>query len=272
VGAKGSDIAHVRAFTEHWNGSSWTEVPAPNVGGGQSLLLGVWGASSDDVWATGWFERTSRPLRTLAENWDGAKWTPVRTPNVGTKDNLLEGIGGDSGSDVWAVGEADVSASVVDTLTERWDGLAWTVVSSPSQGSISYLQGVAATSSSNAVAVGEYTDATGSGQALAERWDGTVWGVTDTPVFGTSGLEGISATSPSDMWAAGAHSADPSAPQQPLITHWDGASWAVVSSPDPGNGAYLRAVSADSASDAWAVGVQQLSTSGGKTLTMHFCQ
>ena len=41
-----------RTLTEHWNGSSWSVVASPNVGGNDNLLNGV-SANAGDVWAVG---------------------------------------------------------------------------------------------------------------------------------------------------------------------------------------------------------------------------
>ena len=41
-----------RTLTEHWNGSTWSVVASPNVGGNDNLLNGV-AATTGDVWAVG---------------------------------------------------------------------------------------------------------------------------------------------------------------------------------------------------------------------------
>jgi hypothetical protein len=50
-----------RTLTEHWNGSTWSVVPSPNVGGNDNLLNGV-GAASGDVWTVGSSEVTAHTL------------------------------------------------------------------------------------------------------------------------------------------------------------------------------------------------------------------
>ena len=40
-----------RTLIEHWNGSTWSVVASPNVGGNDNLLNGV--AAAGDVWAVG---------------------------------------------------------------------------------------------------------------------------------------------------------------------------------------------------------------------------
>ncbi len=75
-------------------------------------------------------------------------------------------------------------------------------------------------------------------------------------------LNSVSADSPTDIWAVGTYNRGTStAPvSQTLIEHFDGTNWTTVPSPDQINlnGAttdnVLLAVSADSSTDAWAVG------------------
>jgi hypothetical protein len=50
-----------RTLTEHWNGSAWSVVPSPNVGGNDNLLNGV-GAATGDVWTVGSSEVTAHTL------------------------------------------------------------------------------------------------------------------------------------------------------------------------------------------------------------------
>ncbi len=79
-------------------------------------------------------------------------------------------------------------------------------------------------------------------------------------------LSGVYARSANDVWAVGEYSSS-STPLATLILHWNGTKWAQVPSPNPGApGNELNAVSADSATDAWAVGT--ILASGGVTDTL----
>ena len=42
-----------KTLTEHWNGSTWTVVPSPNVAGLDNILNGVRAESPTDIWAVG---------------------------------------------------------------------------------------------------------------------------------------------------------------------------------------------------------------------------
>lgn len=76
-----------------------------------------------------------------------------------------------------------------------------------------------------------------------------------TPSIGSSSsLRAVSADSPSDAWAVGSRYTGTE--NKTLVVHWDGTSWTRVPSPSPGKtaGSILTGVSADSSTDAWAVG------------------
>jgi hypothetical protein len=73
-------------------------------------------------------------------------------------------------------------------------------------------------------------------------------------------LGSVSAASHSDAWAVGADAETSLQSGTPLILHWDGKDWSAVPlSGVPGPG-YLAWVSAASASDAWASGIDAAGT------------
>src|SRR5438105_4684771 len=68
-------------------------------------------------------------------------------------------------------------------------------------------------------------------------------------------LFGVSTVSPTDAWAVGDYVDDATGHRDTLILHWNGTAWSQIPSPNPSPGMNeLFAVSADSATDAWAVG------------------
>src|SRR5215471_18623491 len=140
----------------HWNGRKWTIVKSPATAGSISAMAAV---SSNDVWAVGSIISGS-VAQTFIEHWNGKNWAIVPSPNDGTGNNHLTGVTAISASDVRAVGDFQITTSagtVFQTLTEHWDGTAWSIVSSPSPGSPgsgSELRGVAAVSATDVWAVG----------------------------------------------------------------------------------------------------------------------
>lgn len=110
------------ALIEHWRGNRWVRVSAPNNGVGH--LSGVQAISATDVWAVGEVSG-----QTLTEQYNGAGWSVIPSPNIGLRDNLL-GVASVSANNVWAVGWAP-AGSGTRTLTEQWNGTDWSIVTSP---------------------------------------------------------------------------------------------------------------------------------------------
>src|SRR5437879_10399298 len=84
-----------------------------------------------------------------------AGWGVVSSPSVGAQDNFFNGIAVVSASDIWAVGLYYNDSFVSQTLTERWDGTAWSIVPSPSPDGLgNELQAVTAVAANDVWAVG----------------------------------------------------------------------------------------------------------------------
>jgi hypothetical protein len=109
---------------EHYDGTSWSVVPSPNVGpnsGYQSnRLFGLTADSPDDIWAFGSYFAAdgSGHQMTLLLHWNGTKWAIVPSPNP-TKggflsDLLWAGVVPSPGN-VWIFGAED-EAPHEDTL------------------------------------------------------------------------------------------------------------------------------------------------------------
>jgi len=140
VGFKGSDNIETSAM--HWDGTNWKRVETPNVGEGTNKLNAVLALAQNDVWAVGFSTPVAPPKQaatlTLIEHFDGTSWAVVPSPNVGpnsvNQSNRLLGLTANSANDIWAFGSyfaADGSGHQM-TLLLHWDGISWTIASSPS--------------------------------------------------------------------------------------------------------------------------------------------
>jgi hypothetical protein len=180
-----------------------------------------------------------------------------------------------SASECWAIG-AYYTGTTDQTLTERWDGTSWAVVTSPNtsttQGNVLYRITCAAASECWAVGF-YYPDPTP--KTLTEHWDGASWTVITSPNAGTldNGLLGVTCASASNCWAVG-YSFNGTL-FQTLIERWDGASWAVITSPNATTTQdnVLTGVTCLSPSQCWAVGAFAIGAYGHgvyQTLTEAF--
>ncbi len=104
VGSQGSLQGTSTTLIEHWDGTSWSVVPSPNVGTYGNGLEAVTALSSSDVWTVGEYANTNYGGYTLIERWDGTQWSVVPSPNVGNFENGLRSVAGAAPSDIWAVG------------------------------------------------------------------------------------------------------------------------------------------------------------------------
>lgn len=216
----------------------------------------------------------AQPILAFAAS--ASNWQIVSSPNRSTvsfSNNTLFGVAALSDSDVWAVGNFNSSnnGAINETLTEHWNGTAWSLVSSPNVGSMgSQLLGVSATSSTDVWAVGDFqtsNDVNGN-RTLIEHWNGTAWSVVPSPNPSTQGdnLTGVAAISATNAWAVGYFENNAQSALQPLILQWNGTAWSPFPK-IPNIGMIVDAITARSASDIWVVGTDAATTTN---LALHF--
>jgi hypothetical protein len=137
-------------------------------------------------------------------------------------------------------------------------GVGYSVVPSPDKYTgYNVLYGVSASSGSDAWAVGSLCCKPGyfGDGTLTEHWNGSTWSIVPSPDFFRIDdvLTGVADLSAGNVWAVGYIRPFASQTTSPLIIHSNGSSWGITaaSTSVPGT---LRAISADSATDIWAVG------------------
>jgi hypothetical protein len=106
------------ALIEHWNGATWSIAANPSPADGS--LRSVVAQSPTDAWAVGDYSPGPGTVRdTLVEHWNGLSWTAVRSASAAGRTNYVFAVAGaSSGTNVWAVGSSQSSASPRGT-TER---------------------------------------------------------------------------------------------------------------------------------------------------------
>jgi hypothetical protein len=257
-----------QTLIEHWDGSTWSVVPSPNLGDFTNFLFDVSAISPTDAWAVGYASGNNR-TRSIIEHWDGGSWSIVPAPEPGT-DQALTAVTAISASDVWAVGSAAKANGTSHPLAIHWDGQSWSVVSpASSDRAILSLDGVTGTSSENVWAVGQRYGGLKVG-TLAEHWDGTSWERVHVPSSTDTWLRAVDAVTADDAWAVGHDRRQGSYPST-LVQRWDGAAWSTVTSPNqPGGSNFLEGVAAPSGDAAWAVGHYQDAAFLSHTLALHW--
>lgn len=272
VGSSVDPAGSTRPLVERWDGSAWTLSAAPTpTGSPVSRLQGVSCTTSAACTAVGDYKNSDGTgFTALAERWDGAAWViqPTRNPNSLTSTGL-SGVSCSSASACIAVGGQSIGSQgsfvvTFDTLAERWDGSAWTILTTPNPAGAtggSGLSRVSCTSSTACIAVGDYgpVPAPHAGLSLAERWDGSMWTLQPTPNppgADQSPLFGVSCTSATSCTAVGDF-VDPTGLSLTLAEYWNGERWTIQPTPNPAGTifAQLAGISCTSTGICTAVGL-----------------
>ena len=186
----------VATLAVHWNGSTWTALPTPNIGNRWNALEAVSGASANDVWAVGSWRHIGGLYQNLALHWNGTSWSIVPTPNLDGAENQLQAVVAIASNDAWALGSTN------DGITGRsiylhWNGSEWSSVPGPGGGT--------ALAGGDALVALASDDVWAIGSTLS-HWDGASWTLAPNPeIPGALGIALKAATKigPCDIWAAG---------------------------------------------------------------------
>lgn len=202
-------------------------------------------------------------------------WEVVPSPSLGAQANTLYSVAASTDEDVWAVGAGyDEGLTAYRTVIEHWNGVGWSIISSPNAtNGYNLLNGVAVAGSNDIWAVGQAAVAGNTYNTLIEHSAGgkaPVWSIVSSPnVAGNSCiLTAISVVAANDVWAVG-YSIDSSFNNRSLTMHWNGATWSIVPSPSVGND-ILYAVDAIASNDVWATVGTKVGYSSSHTLTLHW--
>jgi hypothetical protein len=172
VGTANNAAQQADAFSEVWNGSTWTVHVITAVAG--SGISGVSCLSAISCIAVG-----AGPSSSLAVTWNGTTWTTLTTADpAGSTHARFDSVSCTSVNHCMAVGSYDNASSHQVTLAEIWNGAHWTLHRPPTLTGTkaSELVSVSCTQSDACTAVGDAA-ATGQSNAslLSERWNGTSW-------------------------------------------------------------------------------------------------
>jgi hypothetical protein len=251
-------------FAEKWNGTRWRPLSVSEPAGtSTSGLQGVSCTSPRACTAVGYSFDGSGAEFTLAESWNGTAWSIESSPSPGSYGPTLLGVSCPSASDCTAVGTYQaVTGGPNVTLAERWNGVQWTVQSTPNPtaaGHWTQLTDVSCSAPSACTAVGYYLDGSNSEVMLAERWDGRVWAIQSTPSPAgapQTSLSGVSCQSATACTAVGKQAS--STQTLTLAERWDGTIWATQSTPSGIYTGQFSGVSCPTSSACTAVGMYQI--------------
>ena len=256
-----------QTLVESWNGGAWTIQSSPDNGTENNVLAGVSCVSATSCEAVGYeYLENSADYFTLVESWNGTAWTIQSSQNAEPGQSLLSGVSCVSATSCEAVGDDVDTGGVSRSFVESWNGGAWTIQSSPDNGTeANVLSGVSCVSATSCQAVGSYESANGI-HSLVESWNGAAWTIQSSPDNGTDAdvLSGVSCVSATSCQAVGDR-VNPSFISRTLVESKQHSKWKVHPSPNQGSqGDSLIGVSCVSTS-CQAVGEYD-SASGTRTL------
>ena len=246
----------MRLLGEGWNGHTWTAQPdaTPVVAAQSAGIACRW---AKDCMAVG--GRLSG--MTLAEHWNGRKWSALTTKH----DGELIGVACPATGNCTAVGQ-NVGGKA---LAAHWNGKAWSDQSVASPDQFNALGGVSCTAVKDCVAVGTGGSATSSAldlAPLAEHWTGGKWAVLTVPDPAPAGdaseLNSVSCTSATNCMAVGDYSDQAGTTDTTVAEQWNGTTWTVLTTPSPAKFSILGSVSCPSAGHCVAVGGASATAAG----------
>lgn len=169
----------------YFDGSSWSVEPATSGG----ILNAVAASASGSAWTVGYTgtapNRSPRILYRTCSTGTSCTWNAATNPNLNT-DAFLNGINIYDSSHMWAVGSYYFNPQNVPssyrTLTEYWNGSAWSVVPSPNhattEGSRNELKSVWFGKEGDVWSAGEYSAFSSdpfATQRFLLHWNDTYW-------------------------------------------------------------------------------------------------
>jgi hypothetical protein len=247
-----------RMLIEHWDGSTWSIVPSPDVSiypYGSGTLLAF---ASNDVWASVLGGEHPYLLK-----WDGSAWNLAELPDV---ENLsIFSMDGNSADNVWISGWTDGNAYVA-----RWDGTQWTDMTPPTVAPADTMRQVLSRADNEVYLFGivdtdrNTTPPPTFVEYFMLKWDGTNWTEHSTfrhgynplyyvPVVGT-----FSVVADDNIWIPGYADLQGSKYKAALLWHWDGNTWSFghVMPYDDFN-SVLYSISNVGAMGVWILGSQE---------------
>jgi len=187
-----------------------------------------------------------------------------------SKGGVLTGASFVSAGESWAVGSSGSQGNANRTLIERFNGSAWSLVTSPNQGSGNNSLNSVSMIPGAGWAVGFAQN--GPYQPLALHWNGTQWSVVSSGHFGNDALfTSVDTLAGGSAWAAG-FQLTANGTRRTLIEHTTGGALSTVASPNDGTSATdntLTGVGGTQATGLWAVGYR-VSGAGLKPLLLRY--
>lgn len=205
------------------SGQNFEVVPTPNPHPERTLLRGIAGTSTRDVWAVGDHRVTETLDRHLILHWNGEGWTESPAPVVNEGQHMLFDVTVLGSDMAWAGGLYAEAAGLASGYVLRWDGAEWLVAFQHPGWAIFDVWAIGP---SDVWAVGITNDAL-TRPPLALHWDGSSWTRIDPPKVGNRNqeLEAVHASATDNVWAVGSYRNITSLSYLTYVVRWNGSRW-----------------------------------------------
>jgi len=261
-------LAACTAYAQYLPPGTWKHLPSQSIQSGtitvQNYLRGISMVGDDWGVSVGYANLPNGPqyaYQTLIEQVTQTGATIMPSWNSSYSVNQLYAVSADSFSHAVAVGGAWNPCCIPEvTITEQFNGSAWTPISCPNPGTLTtVLQGVKSFGPDDVWIVGWY-EANQSGapqKTYLAHYDGSRCTQVASPNPSSAGdaLLAISGSSDTDLWMCGREGNANS--YHPICFHYSGTSFTTYVLPQgPGNnyGGQINAVSEVSTGDSWGGG------------------
>ena len=211
VGGQEDAFSRWHTLIEHWDGTRWSVVQAPDPGNGGNLLYGVSSTPSGGVYAVGQQAGNSFPSHVLLEQLSGNQWLELPSPTDASATLTPLGIGAARSGLLTVVGQRETNASPNTTLAAVGARFTLNVAPTPNRGTgENDLFGVATDAEGTTWAGGWYLDpASGNDKTLMLKSVGGHWALVASPNpsnAGSNGFAGLAAVPGGGVWAVGVSS------------------------------------------------------------------
>jgi hypothetical protein len=208
------------------------------------------------------------PDLTLAESWNGSRWSIQPTPNPrGAAGSGLAAVSCRSRIACTAVGNYQGRSGRTRILVEHWNGNKWSTQpsSNPATATSITLTDVSCGSNLACTAIGSYRNHAGQTLTLVEHWTAGRWSAqpTPSPAGGPNAqLTRVSCASAKTCIAIGTYR------RRILAERWDGRGWSIQPIPTPAGGANAELTGVSCASPATCTAVGSYKNDTGQHLTL----
>ena len=226
-----------------WNGSAWSALGSGMGGGGSGGDVYALAVVGSNLYAGGGFGLAGGVPANAIAKWDGNTWSALGSGMGGVGYPYAPSVSAlaASGTNLYAGGYFTTAGGVPANFIARWDGSAWSALSSGMNGPVYAL----AVSGADLYAGGNFTMAGGMPANYIAKWNGSTWSALGLGM--NTNVQALLVNG-GDLYAGGFFTTAGGVPAN-YIAKWDGSAWSALGSGMNGGSPYpyVYALAADGA-------------------------